>query len=51
LCKQAGLDWADIDSITIGMCLDFIDEYIQSVDPKSRPKVARKATQSDFDRF
>lgn len=37
--------------MTIFMCLDFIDEYIQSVDPKNRPKVARKATQADFDRF
>lgn len=35
--------------MTIGMCLDYAEEYINQRDPK-KEKV-RKAKQSDFDSF
>jgi hypothetical protein len=35
--------------MTIGMCLDYIEEYIDMEKPKE--KKARKALQSDFDSF
>lgn len=35
--------------MTIGMCLDYIDEYYDSLDTKKTKK--RQATQSDFDKF
>jgi hypothetical protein len=35
--------------MTIGMCLDFIDEYIEMNKPE-KEKI-RKASQSDFDVF
>jgi hypothetical protein len=33
----------------IGMCIDYIDEFIDQSDPKKERK--RKATQNDFDAF
>lgn len=50
-CKLAGLTFQDLDEMTIGMCLDFIDEYIQFTTPKKKKKKAKKATQKDFDAF
>jgi hypothetical protein len=49
MCKKSGLDRADMDDMTIGMCLDFIDQYIESHNPKE--KKAKKASQKDFDSF
>lgn len=37
--------------MTIGMCLDYIDEYIEQNRTKKNKKRKRKAKQSDFDRF
>jgi hypothetical protein len=39
-----------MDHMTIGMCLDYIDEYIEMENPKKKKK-SRKATQADFDAF
>jgi hypothetical protein len=50
VCKQTGLDLDDLDHMTIGGCLDFIDEYIEYKKPNKKKK-ARKAKQSDFDAF
>jgi hypothetical protein len=36
--------------MTIGMCLDYIEEYIEMENPKKK-KRKRKANQSDFDAF
>lgn len=49
MTKQVGLDYDDLEMMTIGMCLDFMDEYIDRKDPK-RKKV-RQAKQKDFDSF
>jgi hypothetical protein len=49
LCKKCGLDKDDLEIMTIGMCLDYIEEYIKRHKPKEQK--VRKATQSDFDSF
>lgn len=50
LCKKVKLNRLDLEDMTIGMCLDYMDEYIEHSDTKST-KRSRKATQSDFDSF
>jgi len=40
----------DLETMTIGMVLDYIDEYFEMKNPNKKPK-ARKASQSDFDSF
>lgn len=50
LCKKVELNRLDLEDMTIGMCLDYVDEYIEQSDTKST-KRSRKATQSDFDSF
>lgn len=37
--------------MTIGMVLDYIDEFIEHNNPKRKKKETRKATQADFDAF
>jgi hypothetical protein len=49
MCKKSGLDRADMDDMTIGMCLDFIDEFIESQNPKEQK--AKRASQADYDAF
>jgi hypothetical protein len=36
--------------MTIGMCMDYIDEYIEANKPNKQKK-ARRASQSDYDNF
>lgn len=52
VCKQAGLTTEDMEDMTIGDCLDYIQEFIdnQKKGRGSRTNV-RKASQSDFDNF
>ncbi|KGR88727.1 hypothetical protein CD32_01295 [Lysinibacillus odysseyi 34hs-1 = NBRC 100172] len=51
LCKEARLDHEDLDSMTMGMVLDHIDEYFEMKNPKKKKKAVRKASQADFDSF
>jgi len=52
MCKMAKLELRDLEDMTIGMCLDYIDEYIEYLNPKKKKKKkARRATQKDFDAF
>jgi len=44
-----GLSLDDLEEMSIGMCLDFIEEYIEMQKP-SKDKT-RKASQKDFDLF
>jgi len=39
--------------MTFGMCLDYIDEYLETKNPnnKKEKKTVRKASQADFDMF
>lgn len=52
LCKQVGIDAEDMEGMTIGMCMDYVYEFIENNKPeKQKKKKVRKATQADFDRF
>ncbi len=48
LCYKCKLTLADLEIMTIGMCFDYIYEYLGLEDKE--PKV-RRATQEDFDSF
>ena len=49
LCRKCDLYREDLEDMTIGMCLDFIEEYIGM--SKSDNKRVRMASQKDFDNF
>lgn len=49
LCKSCKLTLDDMEAMTIGMCLDYVDEY-QKVHYGTK-ETNREATQSDFDSF
>lgn len=49
LCKESRLTVNDMEYITVGMCLDYIQEYFDIKHPNKSK--SRKATQSDFDFF
>lgn len=51
VCRQCGLTSSDLKDMTVGMCLDYIEEYLDMHNPKREKKRVRKATQSDFDNF
>jgi hypothetical protein len=50
LAYQSGLKYEDLQLMTIGMILDYIEEFIDHNNPKKK-KRSRKATQQDFDAF
>lgn len=50
LCKQSGLDRDDLEDMTIGMCLDYIQMYVEMNKPNKK-KPVRRAMQRDFDGF
>ncbi len=37
--------------MTIGDCLDYIDEYVEIQNPQKKKDKTRKAKQSDYDAF
>ncbi|AWK52786.1 hypothetical protein DIC82_18080 [Clostridium beijerinckii] len=49
LCRKCDLYREDLEDMTIGMCLDFIEEYIEMNKPSN--KKVRIASQKDFDNF
>jgi hypothetical protein len=49
LAYQAGLRLEDLNLLTVGMVLDYIQEYIEQQKPKKERK--RRASQADFDAF
>lgn len=49
LCYQCQLAKEDLEIMTVGMCLDYIQEYVNSRNPEKARK--RKATQEDFNAF
>jgi len=49
LCYKCKLTRADLEDMTIGMCLDYIDEYLEMQKPPQEK--TRKATQEDFNSF
>ena len=50
LCKKVELSISDLELMTIAMCVDYIDAYIEFNSDNKKKKV-RKATQEDFDNF
>jgi len=49
-CKMAGLTLDDMEYMTIGECLDYIENYVDIKNGKQKT-TTRKATQEDFDAF
>ncbi|NOW86778.1 cobalamin biosynthesis Co2+ chelatase CbiK [Clostridium beijerinckii] len=49
LCRKVDLYREDLEDMTIGMCLDYIEEYIK-INKPANTKV-RAAIQKDFDNF
>jgi len=49
LCKRNQLTNEDMENMTIGMCLDYMQEYVDMNNPKKVRN--RKANQADFDSF
>jgi hypothetical protein len=49
LCYKCGLTRADLEEMTIGMCLDYVEEFIERQNPQKQQ--IRKASQNDFDCF
>lgn len=50
MCKKVEIGLGEMELMTVGMCLDYIDEYIEQQNPTKKEKV-RRATQDDFDNF
>lgn len=50
LCKKVELSKEDMEDMTIGMCIDYMEEVIERNSGESRGK-SRRAKQSDFDSF
>lgn len=48
-CYKAQLTLADLEIMEIGMCLDYINVWIDQSTPSAQRK--RKASQNDFDSF
>ena len=53
LCKECGLTSDDLETMTVGMALDYITEYLNMKEPKGKKQgsTVREATQADFDKF
>jgi hypothetical protein len=49
LCYQCKLTHADLEFLTIGMCLDYCEQYLEMRKPPKQKKV--NASQSHFDAF
>lgn len=49
LCYRCKLTNADLEIMTIGMCLDYIEEFIDQ--NRTDKEIKRKASQADFDSF
>lgn len=49
-CKMVGLTLEDMEMMTIGECLDYVENYIDVKNGKQEERV-RQANQDDFDSF
>ncbi len=49
LCRKCDLYRADLEDMTVGMCLDYIEEYIKMNKPQGSQK--KVAGQKEFDMF
>lgn len=51
LCHECKLAHEDLETMTVGMVLDYIDEYMDMKNPNKKKQNTRKASQTDFDNF
>lgn len=52
MCKICKLSARDLESMTVGMAINHIEEYMNIKFPrKEQEQSARNASQSDFDNF
>jgi hypothetical protein len=53
LCYKCKLTRLDLEDMTIGMCIDYIDQYVDMQNPnkQTESQTVRKANQRDFDAF
>lgn len=54
LAYKCGLRLEDLESMTVGMILDYVNDYVEMQKPeeeKSAKGTVRRATQADFDAF
>ncbi|MGG4180791.1 hypothetical protein ABEW03_16030 [Virgibacillus pantothenticus] len=49
-CKMVGLTLEDLEIMTIGECLDYVENYVNIKNGKQEEKI-KQATQDDFDSF
>lgn len=49
-CKLVGLTLDDMEYMTIGQCLDYVDEYFH-LKNGDKEETIRSAKQADFDSF
>jgi len=49
MVKECGLNYDDLEIMTIGMCLDYIEIYVERKNPDKEQ--TRKASQKDMDFF
>ena len=49
LCRKSKLTLEDMEIMTIGMCLDYITEYVDINNPEKENN--RNASQVDYDNF
>lgn len=50
MCKQVGLEYDDVENMTIGACMDYIHEWVERNGGNKEEKT-RVATQEDMDSF
>lgn len=50
ICKNIGLTVEEMDTMNIGQCLDYMQEWIDTHSKEDNTKT-RKATQDDFNNF
>ncbi|HIX43031.1 MAG TPA: hypothetical protein H9983_07125 [Candidatus Kurthia intestinigallinarum] len=51
MCRTAKLQYADMEMMTVGMALDYIDAYQDLHHPSDKENQSRKATQADIEKL
>lgn len=51
LAYECKLTHDDLETMSIGMVLDHIDEFVEMKNPDKKQSSVRQATQSDFEAF
>lgn len=51
LCRKTELYRDDMEDMTIGMCIDYIEEWIENNKTEDKKPKGRKPSQDDFDNF